>query len=292
MPFPPRAWTFQARMEKSMKTLEDGAAFARWLPIVPPYEKPRKLGQLELRDRAMGMNLIQDMVENLGPYIDTFKWTTATQRLVRPELVKRKNEYLRDNGIGVSTGGMLERVAHQGERAVHGFLDECAELGFTIVEVSTGLSIMSLADKIRLIKAVSRHGLVPKPEVAATYGAGANKGEVYQASTDRIIHECEACLDAGAPMVMIEEEGIFQYVEERNADLAYALVRKFGLEKLMFEASDKDTFNWLIAQFGPDVNLFTDPAHATSVICYRAGIWGMSDTWNRIAGFRGPEAEA
>jgi phosphosulfolactate synthase (CoM biosynthesis protein A) len=274
-----------------MGTMKDESAFSRWLPLVLPHERPRKLGQLELRDRALGMNQIQDIVENLGEYIDTFKWTTATQRLVRPEKVKRKNEYLRQHGIGVSTGGMLERVAHSGERAVHGFLDECAELGFTMVEVSTGISIMSLADKTRLIKAVARHNLVAKPEVAMTYGAGASKNEIYKANSDRILHECEACLEAGAPMVMIEEEGIFQYVEERNADLAYALVRKFGLERLMFEASDKETFNWLIAQFGPDVNLFTDPAHATSVIAYRTGIWGMSDTWGRVAGFRGEDAD-
>jgi len=261
-------------------------AFADALPIIDLSEKPRdKRGVTEVRDRALGMAEAQNLAETLGVFIDGAKYTCGTQRLFPAAFIKAKNDLYRCHDIQVSSGGMLERVVQYGERAVHSFLEESGELGFTTIEVSTGLTILSERAKSDLIRAARGYGFKVKPEVAMTYGTGVRGDEQVKVSADRIVGECVACLEAGADMVMIEEEGIFQYVKEPESDLVYRLVRSVGLENLMFEASEVKTMNWLVKNFGPRVNLFVDPLHVFFLTSLRAGIWGLSDTMGRVADY-------
>jgi len=261
-------------------------AFADALPIIDIGEKPRdKRGVTEVRDRALGMAEAQNLAETLGAFVDGAKYTCGTQRLFSAEFIKAKNALYRSHDIQVSSGGMLERVVQYGERAVHSFLEESRELGFTTIEVSTGLTILSERAKSDLIRAALGYGFKVKPEVAMTYGTGVRGDEQVKVSADRIVGECVACLEAGAHMVMIEEEGIFQYVKEPQSDLVYRLVRSVGLENLMFEASEVKTMNWLVRNFGPRVNLFVDPLHVFFLTSLRAGIWGLSDTMGRLADY-------
>lgn len=257
-------------------------AFADALDIVEPLPKPRTVGLTEVRDAALGMRHVEDLVTTMGEFIDSLKWTCGAQRLVDRDLVKAKHGFLADHHIGVSTGGLLERVLVNGDAAVHRFLDECVELGFTIVEVSTGVAILPLADKLALIKAVKERGLVAKPEVAMTYG---HRDNAVRANANRIASEAEACLDAGADIVMIEEEGIFQYVDPPEYAVAYELARRIGVEQLMFEAGDFKTITWLLENFGADVNLFVDPAHLAYTSTFRTGLWGPNSMWGRMAAF-------
>ena len=261
-------------------------AFADALPIIDIGAKPRdKRGLTEVRDRALGVVEARSLAETLGAFVDTAKYTCGTQRLFSAEFIEAKNALYRSHDIEVSSGGMLERVVQYGERAVHGFLEESRELGFTIIEVSTGLTILSERAKSDLIRAAHGYGFKVKPEVAMTYGTGVRGDEQVKVSADRIVGECLACLEAGAHMVMIEEEGIFQYVKEPQSDLVYRLVRSVGLENLMFEASEVKTMNWLVKNFGPRVNLFVDPIHLFFLASLRAGIWGLSDTMGRVADY-------
>jgi phosphosulfolactate synthase (CoM biosynthesis protein A) len=272
----------------------DILAFERALPIVDPGAKPRgKVGLTEIRDRALGLAEAENMARTVGAYVDTAKYTCGTQRLFTRGFVKAKNEIYAAHGIDVSSGGMLERVVQYGEAAVHAFLEESRELGFTVIEISTGLTILSERAKSALIKTALGYGFKVKPEVAMTYGTGVRGDEQVRVSADRIIGECVACLEAGATMIMIEEEGIFQYVKEPQTDLVHRLVRSVGLENLMFEAGEIKTMNWLIKSYGPRVNLFVDPLHVFFLASLRAGIWGLSDTLGRVADFdpdRRPEA--
>jgi phosphosulfolactate synthase (CoM biosynthesis protein A) len=261
-------------------------AFADALPIIDIGAKPRhKRGVTEVRDRALGLAEARNLAETLGAFVDTAKYTCGTQRLFPAEFIKAKNTLYRSHDIEVSSGGMLERVVQYGERAVCSFLEESRELGFTVIEVSTGLTILSERAKSDLIRAALSYGFKVKPEVAMTYGTGVRGDEQVKVSADRIIGECLACLEAGAHMVMLEEEGIFQYVKEPQGDLVYRLVRTVGLENLMFEASEVKTMNWLVKNFGPRVNLFVDPIHVFFLASLRAGIWGLSDTMGRVADY-------
>jgi len=270
-----------------MVTNPEALAFSSSMPMLEPRPKPRKTGLTEIRDRTLGYLEVKDLCETIGPYVDAAKYTCGAQRLFPREFVARKNALYASHQIDVSSGGLLERVVQQGERAVHAFLEESRELGFTIIEISTGLTILSQAAKCALIRTVKSYGLKAKPEAAMTYGTGVRGDEQVKISADRLIADCVACMEAGADMIMVEEEGIFQYVKERNADLVHRLVRTVGLENLMFEASDGGTVNWLVKNYGPEVNVFTDPSRMYFVATLRAGIWGMSDTFSRLADFRG-----
>ena len=52
------------------------------------------------------------------------------------------------------------------------YLEECRELGFDIVEISSGFVTLPIDDLVRLTKAVREAGLKPKPEVGIQFGAG------------------------------------------------------------------------------------------------------------------------
>jgi phosphosulfolactate synthase (CoM biosynthesis protein A) len=93
---------------------------------------------------------------------------------------------------------------------------------------------------------------------------------------------------------MIESEGITEDVPEGGwrTDVAARLADELGLERVMFEAADPDVFSWYVRTFGPDVNLFVDHAQVVQLECLRSGVWGTSETWGRVAAYRGGEAEA
>ena len=84
---------------------------------------------------------------------------------------------------------------------------------------------------------------------------------------------------------MIEEDGIFDGTnpDKWNRDLAWALGTKIPQEYLYWEASSMILAVWLIAQFGPDVNLFTGPEWLGYLSSFRAGVFGP--TAGRIGGF-------
>jgi len=262
-------------------------AFERVFDLLPYPPKPRTTGVTEIRDRGMGMHAIEDLVSLMGEYIDVVKAANGSQRLFPRELVLKKNRYLRAHQISVSTGGLLERVVLEGTDAVFRFLEEAKALEYDIVEISAGLAVLSLADIQRLIRAVAAAGLKPKPEIGLAYGI--QHGDPVEVSVDRLLSACDACLEAGAWKLMIEEEGIFENVETWRTDVVHKLVSRFPLEKLMFEASDVHVFNWLIRQYGPEVNVFIDASQVSQLACARTGVWGKKEIWGRVAVFRPSE---
>jgi len=61
--------------------------------------------------------------------------------------------------VKVSTGGFIEYVLAQGEDAVDRYLRECREVGFDIVEISTGFITVPVDDVVRLTERVRGAGL-------------------------------------------------------------------------------------------------------------------------------------
>ncbi len=76
-------------------------------------------------------------------------------------------------GFTCRQAGFVERVIVQGGEAVDRYLEECRELGFDVVEVSSGLAPIPLEDKLRIMRQVQKLGMKPKPEVTMMIGAGA-----------------------------------------------------------------------------------------------------------------------
>lgn len=259
-----------------MTVAPDDFAFSNVLPRVEHRPKPREVGLTEVRSAAMGLWQVRNYVDMLGPYLDSMKWTVGTQRLAPADKVREVNAYLAEQQVDASTGGLIESVIPRGEHAVREFLDEARELGFTIVEISTGAVALSLDDKCSIVQATIEAGMKPKPEVTGFSPLAGGTGEGAYVNLDRMVRECEALLEAGAWKLMIEENGIFDGVDADgwNRDLAFGLAYRVPQEYLFWEASASVLCSWLIAEFGQDVNIFTGPELLSYLTSYRGGVFG------------------
>ena len=195
------------------------------------------------------------------------------------------------NEVKVSTGGFLEYVLTQGEDAVDRYLHECHELGFDIVEISTGFVTMPVDDIVSLTERVQAAGLLAKPEVGIQFGAGgATSVEALEAEgtsdPGRAIEIARRCLDSGAYMIMIESEGITENVRNWRTDVVARIISALGTDKVMFEAADPAVFDWYAKNYGPELNLFIDHSQLVQLECLRSGIWGTASVWGRVLTYR------
>ena len=195
------------------------------------------------------------------------------------------------NEVKVSTGGFLEYVLTQGADAVDRYLHECHELGFDIVEISTGFVTMPVDDIVSLTERVQAAGLLAKPEVGIQFGAGgATSVEALEAEgtsdPGRAIEIARRCLERGAYMIMIESEGITENVRSWRTDVVAQIISAFGTDKVMFEAADPAVFDWYVKNYGPELNLFVDHSQLVQLECLRSGIWGTAGTWGRVLTYR------
>jgi phosphosulfolactate synthase (CoM biosynthesis protein A) len=118
----------------------------------------------------------------------------------------------------VSTGGYIERVlaASGGDQGVvERYVKTCKNMGFDVLEISSGFLSIPTEDWAELVALVASHGLKPKPEVGIQWGAGgdASIAELESAGTRDpkwLIDRAKVFLDAGASMIMIESEGVYR----------------------------------------------------------------------------------
>ena len=268
-------------------------AFA-FLSLNERPSKPRSCGVTEIRGpyyTPLVRRQLEDVLETMGVYVDTLKYAGGSFALMPREAVRDLNELCHQHDVEVSTGGFLEYVLTQRGDAVANYLAECRELGFDIVEISSGFVTLPVEDLVGLTKAVGTAGLKAKPEVGIQFGAGgASTVDVLEAEGTRDVGQAielaKRHLDAGAHMLMIESEGITEQVREWRTDVVARIVAELGLEQVMFEAADPNVFTWYVKNYGIDVNLFVDHSQIVQLECLRAGIWGTHDTWGRMLAYR------
>jgi len=278
-------------MTSTAETKERAFAFLN-LNERPP--KPRSRGVTEIRGpyyTPLGRHQLADVLETMGVYVDTLKYAGGSFALMPRQAVRDLNELCHEHDVEVSTGGFLEYVLTQRGDAVANYLTECRELGFDIVEISSGFVTLPVEDLVRLTRAVAKAGLKAKPEVGIQFGAGgASTVDTLEAEGTRDVGQAielaKRHLDAGAHMLMIESEGITEQVREWRTDVVARIVAELGLEQVMFEAADPDVFSWYVKNYGIDVNLFVDHSQIVQLECLRAGIWGTNDTWGRMLAYR------
>jgi phosphosulfolactate synthase (CoM biosynthesis protein A) len=278
-----------------MTTIETGSerAFA-FLPLNERPHKPRTVGVTEIRGpyyTPVGHRYLEDLLETMGIWVDTLKYAGGSFALMPRESVRALNDLCHEHEVEVSTGGFLEHVLTQRGDAVERYLEECRDLGFDIVEISSGFVTLPLDDLVGLTRAVHEAGLKPKPEVGIQFGAGgASTVEALEAEGTRdvgyAIELAKRHLEAGAHMIMIESEGITEQVREWRTDVVARIASELGLEHVMFEAADPDVFAWYVKNYGIDVNLFVDHSQIVQLECLRSGLWGTHDTWGRMLAYR------
>lgn len=246
--------------------------------------KPRDEGITEVRDINLSLRQVEDLIEVAGDYIDVLKMSSGSQRLLSRDIVKKKIKLCHKNNILVSTGGFLERVMLQGTEAIEKFLEEAKSLEYDIVEVSNGLAIMSLSDKVRLMRRVIDCGFRAKPEIAQAYGITVE--EEVPISAEKLVAEAKILLENGAWMVMVESEGLTENVKEWKIDVIHKIASSIELKKLMFEGADVDVIDWYIRNYGPNINLYVDQSQVLDLEMRREGIWGKKNSWGRVVSYR------
>lgn len=256
--------------------------------------KPRKYGITEIRGpyyTMMGKNYLQDILNTMAEYIDSLKFAGGSFSIISKQSLQDIIELCHKNEVLVSTGGFVEYVLTQGSDSVDKYIQECKNVGFDIIEISSGFITIPTDDWVRLVEKVKKSGLKAKPEIGIQFGAGgATTVEELEAEGTRDpewpISQAKRFLEAGAYMIMIESEGITENVKTWRTDVVAKIINSLGLEKVMFEASDPEVFAWYIKNYGPDVNLFIDHSQIIQLECLRAGIWGTKSLWGRVQTYK------
>jgi len=257
--------------------------------------KPRKRGITEIRGpyyTPMGKRYLEDILETMGEFVDSVKFAGGSFTLMPPKALREIIETAHRHNTMVSTGGFIERVLTQGPDAVERYIQECRNVGFDILEISSGFITIPTDDWLRLVEKVQRAGLKAKPEVGIQFGAGgASAAAELEAEGTRdvgwAITQAKRFLEAGAYMIMVESEGITENVKVWRTDAAAKIIDALGLEKVMFEAADPEVFAWYIKNYGPEVNLFVDHSQIVQLECLRSGIWGTKSLWGRVVTYKG-----
>jgi len=258
----------------------------------PP--KPRSRGVTEIRGpyyTPMGKRYLQDILETMGAYVDVLKFAGGSFSLMPRDALKELIDLCHEYGVLLDTGGFMEHVLTQGPEMVDRYIQTCKELGFDIIEISSGFITIPTDDWVRLVEKVKKAKLKPKPEVGIQFGAGgASASEELEAEGVRdpewAILQAKRFLEAGAYMIMIESEGITENVKTWRTDVPAKIVNELGLGKVMFEAADPEVFAWYIKNYGPEVNLFVDHSQIIQLECLRSGIWGTKSLWGRVLTYK------
>jgi phosphosulfolactate synthase (CoM biosynthesis protein A) len=271
----------------------DERAFS-FLRVNARETKPRSRGITEIRGpyyTPMGKRYLEDVLETMGAYIDVLKFAGGSFSLMPRKALKELLDLCHRHDVMVSTGGFIEHVLTQGPEAVNWYVEECKEIGFDIIEVSSGFITIPTDDWLRLVEKIQKAGLKAKPEVGIQFGAGGAtaEGELAAEGTrdpEWAIQQAKRFVDAGAYMIMIESEGITENVKTWRTDVVAKIIQALGLEKPMFEAADPEVFAWYVKNYGAEVNLFVDHSQIVQLECLRSGLWGNKSLWGRVLTYK------
>ncbi|MPV50497.1 phosphosulfolactate synthase [Pseudactinotalea sp. HY160] len=252
--------------------------------------KPRATGMTEIRApyyATFGTRHLQDVFEVAGQWVDGIKWAGGSFALVPPAQVRAFSDLAHENDSYVSSGGWIETVLRYGPDAVDHYLHEAKDVGFDVIEISTGFIMLPTSGLERLVEKVVAAGLRPKPELGIQIGSGGDSGEAELAAETTkdigdLVDRGRRALAAGASIIMIESEGITENVAEWNTSAAASIINGLGLENVMFEAADGPVFEWYVKNYGNEVNLFVDHSQILQLEGLRQNIWGNVSTWGRV----------
>ena len=80
------------------------------LPAARTAQKPRRCGLTMMIDHGLPGGYVEDLVATVGDYIDFAKIKTGTARLYSEQVLQRKLEIYKANGIKPFIGGGIGRL--------------------------------------------------------------------------------------------------------------------------------------------------------------------------------------
>lgn len=268
---------------------------SRWLPALETRDpKPRRRGLTEIRGpyyTPFGPRMLADVLDTVGDHIDILKFGGGSFLLMPEESVREMINLAHSHEVLVSTGGFLERIMILGSREVDAAIGHCRDLGFDIVEISSGFLSVDPESLIAMADSVRAAGMTAKPEINVQFGAGGGATSTEELEAEGLsdvgsaISLARRHLEAGAELIMVESEGITENVTTWRTDVISALVDAIGLDHLVFEAADPKVFGWYVKQYGPSVNLFCDHSQVLQLSALRSGMWAEASLWGRVTSY-------
>ena len=231
-----------------------------WEGIVDPpvqtrvTEKPRATGYTMVLDKGMGIHATADLLQMAAHVIDSIKLTFGTSAFYEESVLREKIALVQEAGVDIYPGGtFLEAAVAQGK--VADYVLRARELGFNTIEVSDGTIEMDAATRRDIVKLAKDAGFKVLTEVG--------KKDPKDAITTTTMHEqIAADLAQGADKVIVEarESGHGVGIFDSSGDVQTEMVEEIlgginSVEDLIWEAPIKSQQQWLILEFGPNVNL-------------------------------------
>jgi phosphosulfolactate synthase len=243
--------------------------------------RPSEEGITMMLDKGMGPNMVEDFLEISGPYVDLAKFGWGTSAIHERELIKYKVDTYISNDIIPYPGGTLFELAYVNNKFEE-FLKEAQELGFKAIEISDGTVDIPSDERTRIIGQVKDAGFMVLTEV----GKKDPKKDHLYTPMDRV-ELVGSDLDAGADKVIIEAReggkdlGIYNSDGNIKEDDIQVLIDNLDVNKLIWEAPQKNQQSYLILRFGPNVNLGNiAPEEITALETMRRGLRG--DTFGKL----------
>jgi len=263
-----------------MERKKDPSKAFPFLETISREQKPRCRGKTMVLDKGLGLNQAQDLME-AAEFIDIIKLGWTTPRFFAEDSIERKIRLYKEHDIVVGNGGtMLEMIWQQGR--LDQFLTYCRGIGFELIEVSNGLFAMTPEEKAQVIKMAKASGFQVTSEVGKK-----DPAEDRKLSLQDRISEARRDLQAGASWVIIEAReggrglGVYDDAGVLKQEMARMLASEIGIERIMFEAPEKNQQASLIMLFGCQVNLGNiRPEDVIPLETLRRGMRG--DTWGKL----------
>ncbi|AXI25462.1 phosphosulfolactate synthase [Methanofervidicoccus sp. A16] len=244
-------------------------------------ESKEKLGITMVLDKGLPPEFLRDYLRVCGEYITFVKFGWGTSAVIDRDIVKEKIKIYKKYGIKTYPGGTLFEVAYS-KGLFEEYLRECEELGFETVEISDGSINLSLEEREEVIRRAKERGFTVLTEV------GKKSVEMDRKITlEERIELINRDIDVGADYVIVEGResgksiGLFDSKGNVKEEEFKTLINSIPLEKVIFEAPQKNQQVYFILNIGPDVNLGNIPYEdVISLETLRRGLRG--DTFGKV----------
>ncbi|UOF89757.1 phosphosulfolactate synthase [Fodinisporobacter ferrooxydans] len=249
--------------------------------VLPPLadrtkSKPRKDGVTMVIDTGLGLQETRDLLNLAGNFIDIIKLGFGSAYLYPETILREKIALLKEHQIEICPGGTFLEIAVL-QDVWKQWMERCAEIGFTCVEVSDGTIDLPRPLRNQLIRYAQKLDF-------QVFGEIGKKEDGSHLPVAEQLQQIEEDLAHGAKLVIIEgrESGKNVGMYEKDGSLRFADVEqlmKSGIDKtlVIWEAPLKSQQVQFIKYFGANVNIGNiAPTAVLSLECLRQGL--RSDT--------------
>ena len=240
-----------------MKTSRPPFAFIE-LPAARSTKKPRRTGLTMMADFGIPYGQVADVLEMAGDYIDLGKIAVGTARLYDLSYLRRKLALYRKHKVRPFIGGQfMEYVyATYGNPMLERFLREARRVGFDVIEISDNCLPLTRAERMSQIRLARKCGL-------AVFGEVGSKD--IKNDFRKLIGQAQDCFEAGSELVLVEAAELIENGKPKMK-LINGIRRGLDMDRVLIElpgpwihgvtlSAVEDMKKFLVAEFGPDVNL-------------------------------------